>query len=476
MPDEINKIEVTGEVIDNVTQGQEEKLDGQEKGDEGKEEDEEEEEDDDDEEEEDEEEEDDNNQTGKAKLAYIYLPASEFNIRLPSLFNASRRRTKTASDLFPHLADRLYRCLEYPHGVFINQYGELCPDDPRSGLYQLDEDEDEDEDNAPEEDEEEEKEQDDEEEEEDDDEEETKPDQAEKVWTKAENSVRVKAGMKRKNLQDDDDDYEPSSDGEDVDDMEIKDEDIEAEINDDNVGATDEDEEDWQPKKKVKQDKTKTEHKKNKDKDKKKDKDDDEEEEEDEDDDDDDEEDEDEEEEEGDDDEVQEPVEMRERVDTTNMTGEEKKSLYIKELEATAAEQERLYQLEVQRKKERVKIQKLIRQMEEWTEDWKKLCGRIHRKTKAAEKNDELRKKIKNTTICMKYDSHLMSKENPGCDFTFKKPGYSCTFNATLDCESFQINCSKCNHKTSDIPHLYDHMSSHFVEGTNDKHLKIQQP
>jgi len=451
MPDEINKTDQANE----VTQSQE------------KDEKDEKEEDDDEEEDEEDEEEEDDDKTGKAKLAYIYLPASEFNIRLPSLFNASRRRTKTASDLFPHLADRLYRCLEYPHGVFINQYGELCPDDPRSGLYQLDEDEDEDEDNVPEEDEEEEKEQDDEEEEEDDEEEETKPDQAEKVWTKAENSVRVKAGMKRKNLQDDDDDYEPSSDGEDVDDIEIKDEDIEAEINDDNVGATDEDEEDWQPKKKVKQDKTKTEHKKDKNKDK--------DEEEDEDDDDDDDE-EDEDEEEGDDEEVQEPVEMRERVDTTNMTGEEKKSLYIKELEATAAEQERLYHLEVQRKKERVKIQKLIRQMEEWTEDWKKLCGQIHRKTKAAEKNDELRKKIKNTTICMKYDSHLMSKENPGCDFTFKKPGYSCTFNATLDCESFQINCSKCNHKTSDIPDLYDHMSSHFVESANDKDLKIQQP
>ena len=89
-----------------------------------------------------------------------YLPASEFSARelqnLPLLLNGTARRKKTLDSLFPHLANQIYRCREYPHGVYINEFGEVCPNDPRSGLYQIaegdvcdeeaDEDEDEDDD------------------------------------------------------------------------------------------------------------------------------------------------------------------------------------------------------------------------------------------------------------------------------------------------------------------------------------------
>jgi len=54
---------------------------------------------------------------------------------LPYLFNSSSRRKKDMNSLFPHLSNQIYRCREFPHGIYINEYGELCPQDQRTGIF-----------------------------------------------------------------------------------------------------------------------------------------------------------------------------------------------------------------------------------------------------------------------------------------------------------------------------------------------------
>lgn len=70
----------------------------------------------------------------------VFLPGREFTEervrRLPILLNGTKRRRKTLQSLFLHLADTVYRCQEFPHGVYINRYGEVLPEDKRSGIYQ----------------------------------------------------------------------------------------------------------------------------------------------------------------------------------------------------------------------------------------------------------------------------------------------------------------------------------------------------
>ena len=64
---------------------------------------------------------------------------SEENECLPVLFNGSSRRPKTIDNYIApdKLRNCVYRCQEFPHGVYINVYGEVCPDDRRSGIYQV---------------------------------------------------------------------------------------------------------------------------------------------------------------------------------------------------------------------------------------------------------------------------------------------------------------------------------------------------
>ena len=48
---------------------------------------------------------------------------------LPRLFNSSRKRKRSISSYIApvHLRDTYYQCQEYPDGVYINRYGEVCP-------------------------------------------------------------------------------------------------------------------------------------------------------------------------------------------------------------------------------------------------------------------------------------------------------------------------------------------------------------
>lgn len=65
----------------------------------------------------------------------IYLDYDDFHGYLPALLNSSATRKKTMDTLFLSLRNRVYRCKEFPKGIFVNEFGELCPDDVKSGIY-----------------------------------------------------------------------------------------------------------------------------------------------------------------------------------------------------------------------------------------------------------------------------------------------------------------------------------------------------
>ncbi len=80
----------------------------------------------------------------------VYLSSDDDDDELPVLLGGSSRRPKTIENYVapPHLRDTVYRCREYPRGVYINPYGEICPNDHRSGRFQRREHNDIDEGNA----------------------------------------------------------------------------------------------------------------------------------------------------------------------------------------------------------------------------------------------------------------------------------------------------------------------------------------
>lgn len=73
----------------------------------------------------------------KSQFAPIYLTDHEWFIDLPILFNSSSRRKKDASNFIApeRIRDSTYRCKEYPGGVYIDQFGKVCEDDPRTGIF-----------------------------------------------------------------------------------------------------------------------------------------------------------------------------------------------------------------------------------------------------------------------------------------------------------------------------------------------------
>ena len=68
----------------------------------------------------------------------IWLSPREYNCVLPRLFNSTRRRKRDISNFVApdEMRNTVVRSIEFPNGVFINAYGEVKPDDPRSGVYQ----------------------------------------------------------------------------------------------------------------------------------------------------------------------------------------------------------------------------------------------------------------------------------------------------------------------------------------------------
>ena len=70
-------------------------------------------------------------------MTTIWLSAREYNCILPRLFNSTRRRKRDISNFVApeQMRNTVVRSLEFPNGVFVNTYGEVKPDDPRSGVY-----------------------------------------------------------------------------------------------------------------------------------------------------------------------------------------------------------------------------------------------------------------------------------------------------------------------------------------------------
>jgi len=68
----------------------------------------------------------------------VYLSSDDDERKLPLLLGGSSRRPKTIQTYVapPNIRDTVYRCQEFPAGVYINKYGEVCPADPRSGIFQ----------------------------------------------------------------------------------------------------------------------------------------------------------------------------------------------------------------------------------------------------------------------------------------------------------------------------------------------------
>lgn len=362
----------------------------------------------------------------------IWLTEDEFNVdNLTKLFNCSARRKKDKDSLFTHLSSRVHRCQEYPHGIYINQFGELCPDDKRSGIYQpitsdmqpeTSEESDQDNDNC--------------------------RDSADEMWEAEEKKLRArKTGSKRKRIEEsEDDDYKQSS----ADEAEEEVEEVEEEDEDDDdefvemIEEEEEEDADWQPSKK----RAKKNHiRENSDA-------------------------EDasvdddrsvdsvgeEEEEEEDDDEVEKKVEneVNDKVDNKVESHDQPKSRVnlIDDLKSSAELLNHFHDVENQKRKERLKTSKLINYLETFTEEWSEV-----RKMQHVARAD---KKTQNMTIKMSYDCNLLSK-TPNCHFEFRKPKSGRKYiKAELDCDKINVVCQCGCADFKNTEAIYHHIATHF--------------
>jgi hypothetical protein len=256
-----------------------------------------------------------------------------------------------------------------------------------------------------------------------------------------ENAIRAKRGLKRKKPipGDDDEDYKPESTDEDNDDSEGSDGDAEEgctedEFDDDEFEATESDT-DWT-------DGDKKDGKDGKHSD--------------EDDDDD------------DDDESEEGEETKEKNDVDSvkargdLTVEERKDEYLKSMKEAEEYQDRINKLEAQRRIQRVQDRKNLSLLEKWTEEWKKIRNKDYRDMKAAESDPLVRKRMKNTSIQMILNAHILSTVNSGCEFIFRKPHSDREdITATLDCATSEIILSGL--RFSDMAKLYAHLQTLFT-------------
>lgn len=348
----------------------------------------------------------------------IWLTPEEFDVQqLTYLFGGSSKRRKDQNSLFPHLKDRIYRCREYPNGIYINKFGELCPNDQRSGVYQEIEA-----DMKPDSD--------CEEYSDDPDNDESK-DSADEAWAKEEEKVKQKRlNKKRKRAEsDDDEDYEKSED-DDEDDEDLSDA---EEVLSDGDGIEEEEDEDWEPsKKRAKKQHTKMAS------------------------DDDD----------GSEDdtrsvdtEVEESEESDEDKTETKTRVTPPPSTVVEDLKCSVEVVEHYTNIENRRKLERLRTDKLIHYLETLTEEWAAIAKQAGRKCQGISKKP----------IKMTYESELLSKE-PSCEFTFRKAGSKIKggVTATLDCEKMNLICMCGEHHFENTRALYEHMDTvHFSPSLN---------
>lgn len=374
---------------------------------------------------------DEGTRSGEGDFDSLWLSAEEFDAPLPSLLGSSSRRRKTLDSLFPHLSDRVYRCQEFPHGVYINEYGEVCPDSPQSGIYKRDSPDEEDKEDEPLPDDadgdyNEEEEEDDEEDDEDEDEEENEEDEdhdgvvdeVDQYWEKEEQKVKtlskVKGRKRRRNLSHDDEEDEDYVE-------------MEGELLD-----SDEDD-DWQPQTKRRKKNPSPESLTSSSSD-------------------------------GviggsDDEDVHDPLNPSEAKQARTQK-------FLAGLREAAENMNRMNQANERMQKLRVKQQKLMKKIETWTEDWSQARKEAQKEEKRQHQakfpNPEKRPKLKNQTIRLKVNSFFHAKEGPSCEFVFQRPGKkSVKATAFMDVDLEVVVCDQCEVRTaySNMFDLYDHMA-----------------
>ena len=328
----------------------------------------------------------------------IWLTKDEFENNLPSLLRGTARRKKTMESLFPHLSNQVYRCSEFPNGIYINDFGELCPKDSKSGVYQqippeeeddflVDEEltEDEDNDNA--------------------------ADSDDAHWEEEENKKKKR---KRRIGSDDEEDYDNDDDDEESEssDMESADDDVIIDIEEDD---------DWQPrtkKRKVKVTISESEE---------------------------------------DSDLILDSHGYEIEPDIAPSHDEQDRGVPLAGLSQVSAQMEHLQALEQQKRVERLKSQKLIKYLEDFIEEWNMQRKKYHKLSKS-----ELKVNPKNMTLKMTYDSALFNHPPSCNFTFQKPAHEQTTSASLVCTEPFHVLCecgeSFLGRPTSDI---YKHMEQH---------------
>jgi len=350
----------------------------------------------------------------------IWLTPEEFDIKqLTYLFGGSSKRRKDEHSLFPHLKDRIYRCREFPHGIYINKFGELCPKDSRSGVYQEIEPDmqpDSDCDN-----------------ESDDPDNDESKDSADEAWAKEEEKVKQKKEKKqnkkrKREESEDDEDYEKSEES-DADEEDMSDaEEVLSDSKEEDEVIEEEDDEDWEPsKKKAKKNPKNTIVIDDSDDSRSVDTDRDEEE----------------------DDEIVEITQEKTKAAPTSV---------VEDLKSSVEMVEHYTNIENRRKLERLRTDKLIHYLETLTEEW----AEISKEKKRTSKDTESKEKPK--PIKMTYESELLSKE-PSCEFVFRRAGSKVKggITAELDCEKTNLICMCGQTDFENTRAMYEHIDNHFL-------------
>lgn len=346
----------------------------------------------------------------------IWLTPEEFDIKqLTYLFGGSSKRRKDANSLFPHLKDRIYRCREFPNGIYINKFGELCPQDSRSGVYQEIEP-----DMKPDSD--------CEDDSEDPDNDESK-DSADEAWAKEEEKVKQKQSKKRKRAEEsEDEDYEKSEESEADEDMSDAEETLSDAKEDDEIMEEEEDD-DWQPSKKKakKNNNNKQIVIEDSDSDSRSE--------------------DSESEEDKEDEEVIESKEEKIKVPQPTTV--------VEDLKSSVELVEHYNNIENRRRLERLRTDKLIHYLETLTEEWAIIAKEKKRKTKGQKNGGK--------PIKMSYESELLCKD-PTCQFVFRKAGSKVKGGVTadLDCAKTNLICMCGKSDFQDTTDIYDHVESHF--------------
>ena len=357
----------------------------------------------------------------EAELQTIFLTAEEYDDpELPYLLGSSSRRKKSLDSLFMHLKDQIYRCKEFPGGVYINEFGEVCPNDAKSGIFRRKpetepllpddenaessvesaEDEDEDQDND------------------------LAEDELDELWEQREQKHQQSREKRKREFQSKKKRRKKKSDP-------MEDEYKEDELEEDDDEDEDEDEDDledwegedesWEPEPPSRK-KRKTEG-------------------------------------------LEEETSLhgidedQDVVVTRPLLTSDRKQNFLNCLRKAAEDHARIRDIEITRQKRHIQVQKWIKLLQRWIEQWQNVRREDQKTVKAmwlTDTNTEKPAKCKNNTIRLNHASYLR-KQNPGCLFILERPGVHTPLFASMDCQRNCMVCD-CGKAFSDMSLLYDHI------------------